>query len=78
MTLNELPVGKEAVITKVGGEGALRCRLLDMGLIPGTGVVIRKVAPMGDPMEIRLRGYELTIRMEDAAKIEVEAEGTAS
>ena len=71
MTLNELPVGKAAVITKVGGAGARRCRLLDMGLIPKTKVVITKVAPMGDPIELRLRGYTLTIRIEDAKNIEV-------
>lgn len=74
MTLDELPIGKEAVIASVGGEGALRCRLLDMGLIPRTRVVIRKVAPMGDPIEIRIRGYELTIRKDDANKIEVTLE----
>ena len=72
MTLDLLPLGQEAVITQVGGEGALRCRLLDMGLTPRTRVMVRKVAPMGDPIEIRLRGYELTIRKEDAARIEVE------
>lgn len=71
MTLEELPIGKSAVITSVGGEGALRCRFLDMGLIPKTRVEVRKVAPMGDPIEIRLRGYELTIRKEDAKKIEI-------
>lgn len=71
MTLEKLPIGQTATITAVGGEGALRCRLLDMGLIPGTLVTIRKIAPMGDPIEIRLRGYELTIRMEDAKKIEI-------
>ena len=71
MTLNELPVGKAAVITKVGGAGALRCRLLDMGLSPKTKIVITKVAPMGDPIELRLRGYTLTIRIEDAKNIEV-------
>ena len=71
MTLNELPVGKAAVITNVGGVGALRCRLLDMGLIPKTKIVITKVAPMGDPIELRLRGYTLTIRIEDAKNIEV-------
>lgn len=71
MTLNELPVGKAAVITKVGGAGALRCRLLDMGLIPKTKIVITKVAPMGDPIELRLRGYTLTIRIEDAKNFEV-------
>ena len=71
MTLEELPIGRQAVIKSVGGEGALRCRVLDMGLIPKTRVEVRKVAPMGDPIEIRLRGYELTVRREDAAKIEV-------
>lgn len=73
MTLNELPIGKTATILHVGGEGALRCRLLDMGLIPKTKVMIQKVAPMGDPLELRLRGYTLTIRIDDAKKIEVEA-----
>lgn len=72
MTLNELKTGQSAVITSVGGDGALRCRLLDMGLIPKTKVMIRKVAPMGDPIELFLRGYELTIRLEDAEKITVE------
>ena len=71
MTLDKLPIGKEAVITAVGGEGALRCRLLDMGIIPHTKIMIRKVAPMGDHIEIHLRGYELTIRLEDAQKIDV-------
>ena len=56
----------------MGGEGVLRRRLLDMGLTPKTRVMVRKVAPMGDPIEIRLRGYELTIRKEEAAKIQVE------
>lgn len=74
MTLDELPIGKSALITNVGGEGALRCRFLDMGLIPKTKVEVRKVAPMGDPIEIRLRGYELTIRRDDAAKIEIVSE----
>lgn len=76
MRLNELPIGKEAIITKVGGEGALRCRLLDMGIIPKTKVMVTKVAPMGDPIELRLRGYTLTIRIEDAKNIEVK-EGEA-
>lgn len=71
MTLDELAVGMEAKILTVGGEGQLRVRLLDMGLIPQTVVRIQKVAPMGDPIEIHLRGYELTIRKEDAARIEV-------
>lgn len=71
MTLRELTAGSSAVITSVGGEGVLRLRLLDMGLIPKTAVTVVKIAPMGDPMEVRLRGYELTIRMDDADKIEV-------
>lgn len=71
MTLNELPVGASATIKAVGGEGALRRRLLDMGLTPKTRVMLRKVAPMGDPIELWLRGYELTIRREDAKKIEI-------
>ena len=71
MTLDLLPLTPTAVITKVGGEGELRGRLLDMGLIPKTVVEIRKVAPMGDPIELEIRGYTLTIRKEDAAKIEV-------
>lgn len=71
MTLDKLPVGREAIIRTVGGAGALRLRLLDMGLIPNTRVSVRKIAPMGDPMELYLRGYALTLRMEDARKIEV-------
>ena len=71
MTLKELPVGQSGMITAVGGEGVLRCRLLDMGLIPNTKITVQKIAPMGDPMEIRLRGYELTLRLEDAARIEI-------
>ena len=72
MTLNELKIGDSAAITAVGGEGALRCRLLDMGLTPRTVVTLRKVAPMGDPIEIHVRGYELTLRVEDARQITVE------
>lgn len=71
MTLNELKTGRHAVITAIGGKGVFRRRLLDMGLTPKTKVFIRKVAPMGDPIELSLRGYELTIRGEDASKIEV-------
>ena len=59
ITLDTLPVGHEAVITAVGGEGPLRCRLLDMGLIPKTRVRVEKIAPLGDPMELRVRGYAL-------------------
>ena len=69
MTLNDLKTGRSAVITAVGGEGPLRCRLLDMGLIPHTRITLQKVAPMGDPIQIRLRGYELTLRLDDARLI---------
>ena len=72
MTLNELKIGDSAAITAVGGEGALRCRLLDMGLTPRTVVTLRKVAPMGDPIEIHVRGYELTLRVEAARQITAE------
>ena len=77
MTLKDLEIGKSARILTVGGEGILRCRLLDMGLIPNTKVTVQRIAPMGDPMEIRLRGYELTLRLEDAEKIEIEREAEA-
>ena len=77
MTLNELKVGETAAITAVGGDGALRCRLLDMGLTPRTQVTLRKVAPMGDPIEIHIRGYELTLRVDDARQITVEKRETA-
>ena len=72
MTLNELAIGESAVITAGGGEGALRRHLLDMGLTPRTRVMVRKRAPMGDPIELHLRGYELTLRLEDARSIAVE------
>lgn len=71
MTLDELKTGSTAVITVVGGSGALRRRLLDMGLTPKTRVQILKVAPMGDPIVLRLRGYDLTVRREDTGKIEI-------
>lgn len=71
MTLNDLKVGGEGVITAVNGGGELRLRLLDMGLIPGTAVKVIKIAPLGDPIEITLRGYELTIRREHAKKIDI-------
>ncbi|MGN0981399.1 MAG: ferrous iron transport protein A [Candidatus Limivicinus sp.] len=76
MTLDQLNIGSSGMITAVGGEEALRCRLLDMGLIPRTRVTVQKVAPLGDPMEIRLRGYELTLRLEDAQKITIMPEVT--
>ena len=71
MTLDKLPIGKPAMILTVGGEGNLRCHLLDLGLIPHTEVTVRKVAPLGDPIEIFLRGYTMTLRKEAASKIEV-------
>lgn len=71
MTLDKLKTGSKAIIQSVGGEGALRRRLLDMGLTPNTTVMVRKVAPLGDPIELHIRSYELTIRQEDARKIEV-------
>ena len=76
MTLNELKIGETAAITAVGGDGALRCRLLDMGLRRRTLVTLRKVAPMGDPIEIHIRGYELTLRVDDARQITVEKRET--
>ncbi|MCQ2484226.1 MAG: ferrous iron transport protein B [Clostridia bacterium] len=72
MTLKELGIGKSAIITAVGGEGSLRQHFLDMGVIPGAEVTLMKFAPMGDPMELRIHGYELTLRLDDAAKIQIE------
>ena len=74
MTLNQLAPGEGGIILKVHGEGALRRRLLDMGLTPKTHVYVHKIAPMGDPMELQLRGYTLTLRLEDAAKIDIQKE----
>ena len=72
MTLKELIPGQSARVVTVGGEGALRQHFLDMGVIPGAGVTLMKLAPMGDPMGLRIHGYELTLRLEDASKIEIE------
>lgn len=71
MTLDKLKIGNTGVITKVNGQGELRLRFLDMGLIPNTKVEVVKFAPLGDPMEIHIRGYELTLRLEDAKQIEI-------
>ena len=71
MTLNELKIGECAVIEAVGGEGALRQHILDMGILPGTEVTLVKLAPLGDPMELRVHGYELTLRVADAQNIDV-------
>ncbi|MFZ2220956.1 MAG: ferrous iron transport protein B, partial [Gemmiger qucibialis] len=73
MTLGDLHIGQDAIIRVVGGEGELRHHLLDMGLTPGTEVTLRKTAPMGDPIEVELRGYELTLRLADAQKIEIDS-----
>ena len=72
MTLKELEIGKSAVIKNVGGEGALRQHFLDMGMIPGAEVTVVKLAPMGDPLELQIHGYELTLRLAEAAQIEIE------
>ncbi|MBQ6554890.1 MAG: ferrous iron transport protein B [Firmicutes bacterium] len=72
MTIKDLKIGESAKITKVGGEGALRQHFLDMGVIPGAEVTLVKLAPMGDPMELMIHGYELTLRLDDADKIDVE------
>ena len=71
MTLKELPIGKMATVLTVGGEGALRQHFLDMGIIPSAQVTMVKYAPMGDPVEVRIHSYELTLRLEDAEKIEI-------
>ncbi len=71
MKLADLKIGEERIISKVGGEGSLRHRLLEMGIIPGTKILITKKAPLGDPIQIHIRGYELSIRKEDAMYIEV-------
>ena len=72
MTLKSVPVGKSARVVKIHGEGAIKRRLMDMGLTRGTVVLVRKLAPLGDPIEITLRGYELSLRKADADMIEVE------
>lgn len=72
MTLKDLEIGKSAVIKTVGGSGALRQHFLDMGVIPGAEVTVVKFAPMGDPIEVRIHGYELTLRLAEADQIEIE------
>ena len=71
-TLWDVKVGEHAVIVKLHGEGALKRRIMDMGLTKGTEIYVRKVAPLGDPMELTVRGYELSVRKGDAELIEVE------
>ncbi len=72
MTLRQLQVGKSGKILKVNGEGALRRHLLGMGITPNVVISVRKIAPLGDPIELKLRGYILTLRLDDAEKIQVE------
>ena len=72
MDLSKLDIGKTATVKAVGGSGALRQHFLDMGIIPGSDVSMIKYAPMGDPIEIRISGYELTIRLADAKQIEID------
>lgn len=71
-TLKEIKVGQSAIVRKIHGDGALKRRIMDMGITKGVEVYIRKVAPLGDPLEITVRGYELSIRKADAELIEVE------
>lgn len=76
-TLADLKPGESAIVTTVGGTDALHRRLLDMGLTPGVKVILQKTAPMGDPLEIHLRGYALTLRVDDAGKIGIRPETAA-
>jgi len=71
-TLDQIEIGATAKVTKVGGSGPLRRRIMDMGITKGTSIYVRKLAPLGDPMEIKIRGFEMSIRKGDAAMIEVE------
>ena len=71
-TLKDLAIGKTSKVVKVHGEGAVRRRIMDMGITKGVEIYLRKVAPLGDPMELTVRGYELSIRKEDASMIEIE------
>ncbi len=72
MTLREVEVGKSVSVVKLHGEGAVRRRMMDMGITKGTEVYVRKVAPLGDPVEVTVRGYELSLRKEDAGMVEVQ------
>ncbi|MDR3312959.1 MAG: ferrous iron transport protein A [Oscillospiraceae bacterium] len=71
-TLKEIKPGQTVQVRKLGGEGALKRRIMDMGIVKGVEIQVRKVAPLGDPIEVTVRGYELSLRKEDAAMIEVE------
>ena len=71
-SLMEMRPGERGKVVRVGGKGDIRRRLLDMGLVSGTGVAVERVAPLGDPIEVRLKGYNLSLRKEEAASVEVE------
>lgn len=71
MVLSQLKVGEKGTVVVVNGEGAIRRRLFDMGITPGTEIYLRKTAPFGDPIEVSLRGYELTLRKTEAAQVEI-------
>lgn len=73
-TVNEMSIGEKAVVIGLGCSGALRRRIIDMGITPGANIIMRKAAPMGDPIEINVRGYELSIRRSEAKEITVETE----
>ena len=72
-TLRNIPIGETAKVVKLHGEGAIKRRIMDMGITKGTDVYVRKVAPLGDPVEVTVRGYELSLRKADAEMIEVQA-----
>ena len=72
-TLKDVKVGQTAVVRRLNGEGAIKRRIMDMGITKGVAIYVRKVAPLGDPMELTVRGYELTLRKADAEMVEVEA-----
>ncbi|MEA4869423.1 hypothetical protein SDC9_83746 [bioreactor metagenome] len=71
-TLRDVPIGQTATVVRLHGEGALKRRIMDMGLTKGVEVYVRKMAPLGDPLEVTVRGYELSVRNSDAASVEVE------
>ena len=71
-TLRDIQIGDKAIVTKINGEGKVKRRIMDMGITKGTEIYVRKVAPLGDPIEVTVRGYELSIRKEDANIIEME------
>lgn len=74
MTLDELTVGRSCIVKKINGEGRIRRRIFDMGITPNTEIYLRKKAPLGDPLEITIRGYELSLRKSEASVVEVEEE----